>query len=122
MGTDPKILKWKPPHENTIDFKLISVSHQTSNAILVATAQPVCHAVLRAASISGDSGSEDYEFFDELWVEPEEWRLMVESGEQFDDRVVECVWTVDPQASDRAVPLTRLVFAAKMENDAHSRR
>lgn len=99
MGTDPKILKWKPPNENTIDFKLIlrfppDLERDPRGNLPNLSAMPFfeLHQYL------GDSSSnDDYEFFDELWVEPEEWRQMVESGEQFDDRIVECVWTVDPQ-------------------------
>ncbi|CDW97825.1 hypothetical protein, partial [Sporisorium scitamineum] len=98
MGTDPKILKWKPPNENTIDFKLVlrfppDLECDPRGNLPNLAAMPFfeLHQYL------GDSPNEDYEYFDELWVEPEEWRKMVESGEQFDDRVVECVWTVDPK-------------------------
>ncbi|KAJ9475428.1 mRNA-capping enzyme subunit alpha [Pseudozyma hubeiensis] len=98
MGTDPKILKWKPPNENTIDFKLIlrfppDLERDPRGNLPNLSVMPFfeLHQYL------GDSANEDYEFFDELWVEPEEWRQMVESGEQFDDRIVECVWSVDPQ-------------------------
>ncbi|KIS66820.1 mRNA guanylyltransferase [Mycosarcoma maydis] len=98
MGTDPKILKWKPPNENTIDFKLIlrfppDLDRDPRGNLPNLSVMPFfeLHHYL------GNSESEDYEFFDELWVEPEEWRQMVESGEQFDDRIVECVWMVDPK-------------------------
>lgn len=98
MGTHPKILKWKPPNENTIDFKLIlrfppDLERNPRGNLPNLSLMPFfeLHQYL------GDSANEDYEFFDELWVEPEEWRQMVDSGEQFDDRIVECVWSVDPQ-------------------------
>ncbi|SNX87536.1 related to mRNA guanylyltransferase [Melanopsichium pennsylvanicum] len=96
MGTDPKILKWKPPNENTIDFKLILRFPPDLERDPRGNLPNLCvMPFFELHQFLGASASEDYEFFDELWVEPEEWRQMVESGEQFDDRIVECVWSVD---------------------------
>lgn len=100
MGTDPKILKWKPPSENTIDFKLVlrfppDLDRDPRGNLPDLTVMPF----FELHQYAGDSGPEQYEFFDELWVEPAEWRQMVESREQFDDRIVECFWSLDPAPS-----------------------
>ncbi|EPQ27951.1 uncharacterized protein PFL1_04278 [Pseudozyma flocculosa PF-1] len=101
MGTDPKILKWKPPSENSIDFKLVlrfppDLARDPRGNLPDLTSLPFfeLHQYLGSDGRGGPGG--DYDFFDELWVEPAEWEAMVESGEQFDDRIVECVWETDP--------------------------
>ncbi|KAN0063855.1 Dcp1p-Dcp2p decapping enzyme complex alpha subunit [Thecaphora frezii] len=97
MGTDPKILKWKPPSENSIDFKLSlrfppDLERDPRGNLPDLTSMPF----FELRQYMGSSASGEYEYFDELWVEPAEWATMVESGEQFDDRIVECVWETDP--------------------------
>ena len=97
MGTDPKILKWKPPSENTIDFKLVlrfppDLERDPRGNLPDLTSMPFCEL---HQYVGG--GGEAYEYFDELWIEPDEWDAMVQSGEQYDDRIVECRWLVDPE-------------------------
>ncbi|KAI9638508.1 putative mRNA guanylyltransferase [Dioszegia hungarica] len=90
MGTDEKILKWKPPSENSVDFKLELRFPPSSYSAHDPdyTAKPVflLHTWL---------GREAYEYFDELLVEDDEWEKMKESGEQFDDRIIEVCWNTD---------------------------
>ncbi|KAG8918717.1 Dcp1p-Dcp2p decapping enzyme complex alpha subunit [Tulasnella sp. 418] len=88
VGTDPSILKWKPPSENSVDFKLDLRfppfrGHVTEG--LDYYAKPTF--VLLAWC-----GGAKYEFFDTMQVSDEEWEKMKESEEQYDDRVVEVVW------------------------------
>ncbi|PWY97781.1 mRNA capping enzyme, alpha subunit [Testicularia cyperi] len=125
MGTDPRILKWKPPTENTIDFKLVlrfppDLARDPRGNLPDLNAMPF----FELHQYAGDSGPSEYEFFDELWVEPEEWRQMVESGEQFDDRVVECVWCIDPAPStepyaSRGVQLPPRWRMTRIRDDKH---
>ncbi|KAH7889634.1 mRNA capping enzyme, catalytic domain-containing protein [Phlebopus sp. FC_14] len=93
-GTDPNILKWKPPSENSIDFKLVlrfppSKSNPT---------KPDYHAkpFFGLHVYCGDNGGQAvYEPYDELFVEDAEWEKMKLSAEQFDDRIVEVHWDPD---------------------------
>jgi len=90
-GTDTNILKWKPPSENSIDFKLVlRFPPSESNP-----SQPEFHAkpFFGLHMYCGDeSGQSKYEPYDELHVEDDEWEQMKLSGEQIDDRVVEVHW------------------------------
>ncbi|KAI6099909.1 mRNA capping enzyme [Pisolithus croceorrhizus] len=93
-GTDPNILKWKPPSENSIDFKLVlRFPPLKSNPT-----QPD----FRAKPFFGlhvycgeERGQVKYEPYDELHVENDEWETMKLSGEQVDDRIVEVRWDPD---------------------------
>ncbi|TFK63235.1 mRNA capping enzyme, alpha subunit [Pluteus cervinus] len=95
-ATDPNIIKWKPPSENSIDFKLILrfpplVTHPD---------QPDFHAkpVFVLHAWNGERGrSAVYDLYDELHVTDEEWEKMKVTGEQYDDRIVEVHW--DPNQS-----------------------
>ncbi|KAL5511613.1 CEG1 [Sanghuangporus vaninii] len=88
VGTDPKILKWKPPSENTIDFKLVlrfppdPYNQQEPDF----TAKPIfgLHAYI--------GGRDNYEPFDELYVDDDEWERLKVSGDQVDDRIAEVYW------------------------------
>ncbi|KAF8912102.1 mRNA capping enzyme [Gymnopilus junonius] len=91
-GTDKHILKWKPPSENSIDFKLVlrfPPSRYNSQ-------EPDWHAkpvFLLYVWTGGDS----YEEYDDMLVEDQEWEELKKSGEQVDDRIVEVHW--DPSLS-----------------------
>ncbi|PPQ75432.1 hypothetical protein CVT26_015354 [Gymnopilus dilepis] len=91
-GTDSNILKWKPPSENSIDFKLVlrfPPSRYNSQ-------EPDWHAkpvFLLYVWLGGDS----YEEYDNMYVEDQEWEELKKSGEQVDDRIVEVHW--DPAIS-----------------------
>ncbi|KAF8559638.1 mRNA capping enzyme, alpha subunit [Imleria badia] len=93
-GTDPNILKWKPPSENSIDFKLVlRFPPSGSNP-----SQPEFHAkpFFGLHVYCGDErGQPTYEPYDELFMEDDEWEKMKLSGEQIDDRIVEVHW--DPE-------------------------
>jgi len=93
-GTDPNILKWKPPSENSIDFKLVlRFPPSKSNP-----SQPEFHAkpFFGLYVYCGDErGQPKYDLYDELFMEDNEWERMKLSEEQVDDRIVEVHW--DPE-------------------------
>lgn len=95
-GTDPNILKWKPPEENSIDFKLVlRFPPNPSNP-----SQPDFHRKpLFALYVwTGDKqGMPQYEPFDVMHVTDEEWERLKESGEQIDERIVEVVWNTQEE-------------------------
>jgi mRNA guanylyltransferase len=79
-------LKWKPPSENSIDFKLVLRFPPTPGGREVDwTARPVfaLHTWL---------GGARYEPFDVLDVDDAEWAAWKAGGEQVDDRIVEVTW------------------------------
>lgn len=97
-------LKWKPPSENSIDFKaelrFPPLPNDPSEPDFYAKPTILLNTWL---------GGQDHEFFDEMEVDDDEWekcvisqassasdtdalRRMKESGEQLDDRVIEVCW------------------------------
>ncbi|GAA5927103.1 hypothetical protein JCM1841_006048, partial [Sporobolomyces salmonicolor] len=86
-GTDPKILKWKPPSENSIDFLLqLKFPPSTANEREPDfTAKPVFMLLM-------NHGHEGSHYYDTMEVDDETWEQWKASGEQYDDRVVEVVW------------------------------
>jgi mRNA guanylyltransferase len=94
IGTDEHILKWKPPSENTIDFRmrlefplLEPDSDDEAEGILEPypdyDAMPVFH--LFALYNSGD-----YRVFAEMYVTPSEWESLKALQIPLDDTIVEC--------------------------------
>ncbi|GJN87483.1 hypothetical protein Rhopal_000432-T1 [Rhodotorula paludigena] len=86
-GTDPKILKWKPPSENSIDFVLQlkfppSAANEREPDFY---AKPVFLLLM-------NHGHEGSHYYDTMEVSDETWEQWKHSGEQYDDRVVEVVW------------------------------
>ncbi|KAI5124570.1 hypothetical protein M0805_003090 [Coniferiporia weirii] len=88
VGTDRNILKWKPPSENSIDYKLVLRFPPDPQR----PSQPdfLSKPVFGLDVFVG--GRNDYEPFDELYVDDDEWEKLKASGEQVDDRIVEVYW------------------------------
>ncbi|GAA6031695.1 hypothetical protein JCM8097_001939 [Rhodosporidiobolus ruineniae] len=86
-GTDPKILKWKPPSENSIDFLLqLKFPARTDDGREPDfTAKPVFMLLM-------NHGHEGNHYYDTMEVDDETWEQWKASKEQYDDRVVEVVW------------------------------
>lgn len=89
-GTDQKILKWKPKHENSIDFKIRlrfppDLKADPSGSTPDFTAKPFFQLLQH---VKGD----DHEPFDYLDMSDVEWYKWKSSGQQLDDRIVECAW------------------------------
>ncbi|KAG8746946.1 Dcp1p-Dcp2p decapping enzyme complex alpha subunit [Ceratobasidium sp. 414] len=87
IGTDQRILKWKPPSENSIDFKLELrfpplAGHPEEPDY---TAKPLFQLLVW-------TGGKSYEHFDTMVVDDAQWEAWKSSGEQYDDRVVEVTW------------------------------
>lgn len=87
IGTDPKILKWKPPSENSIDFRLElrfpPLPDDPEEADFYA--KPLFVLMMNC-------GREGEQFFDTLEMSDEEWMERKQRREQLDNRVVEVVW------------------------------
>jgi mRNA guanylyltransferase len=88
-GTDQHILKWKPPHENTIDFLLKLGDFPVINpgdgdeSFPDYDAKPTFNLYVHA-------GEGVYEEFSPLYITDEEWEAMKAMDEILDLRVVEC--------------------------------
>jgi mRNA guanylyltransferase len=97
-GTDRHILKWKPPHENTIDFKLrlgdfplIDPEDGEEGLIPDYNAMPTSFQLLVA------HGSGNYQPFAELAITPDEWETLKGLNQRLDGRIIECYRTVSGQ-------------------------
>jgi len=87
-GTDPHILKWKPPEENTVDF-LMHITWQSSGA---PGDQSEDYDALPA-----DVGlyiyhgrDQDYSRVGSLYLTPDEWETLKAKDEPLQDAIVEC--------------------------------
>ncbi|KAI0705866.1 mRNA capping enzyme, catalytic domain-containing protein [Cytidiella melzeri] len=93
-GTDPNILKWKPPSENSIDFKLVLRFPPSPEN----PSQPDYFAK-PIFQLHAWCGRKQYEMYDVLEVTDDEWErqvgVMKSSGEQIDDRIIEVCWDAE---------------------------
>ncbi|KAF2875305.1 mRNA-capping enzyme subunit alpha [Massariosphaeria phaeospora] len=89
FGTDPHILKWKPPHENTIDFKL-----RLGDFPLVRDAEGVCpdyNAKPTPFQLLVLHSQNNYRpFAHDLHVTDEEWEILKSLNQRLDGRIIEC--------------------------------
>lgn len=87
-GTDPHILKWKPPHENTIDFKLQIGAFPTETddegVYEDWDARPSIDLLINHGDRTG------YQKYADLELTDEEWEAMKSMGQMFDGRIIEC--------------------------------
>ncbi|KAF7974823.1 hypothetical protein HWV62_11179 [Athelia sp. TMB] len=90
-ATDPNIIKWKPPSENSIDFKLVLRFPPSAKQPNVPDFEAMPFFALHTYC-GEERGVPTYEPFDELYVEEQEWEALKQTGEQIDDRIVEVHW------------------------------
>ena len=96
-GTDRHILKWKPPHENSIDFRLHLGAFPTyiddSNG-------ETCedYDLMPTLQLEVNHGRGDYRDFAPLYITDEEWEKVkfsaVRDNKLLDGRIIEC-WMDD---------------------------
>ncbi|KAG9010498.1 Dcp1p-Dcp2p decapping enzyme complex alpha subunit [Tulasnella sp. JGI-2019a] len=87
IGTDNRILKWKPPSENSIDFKL-ELRFPPSKL----HGEGLDYYSKPTFLLMQWCGGKKYDFFDTIRISDEGWEKMKETCEQYDDRIVEVVW------------------------------
>ncbi|RGP80618.1 mrna guanylyltransferase [Fusarium longipes] len=96
-GTDTHILKWKPPEENTIDFRLRLSFPQvdpTESERREGITEPfIDYDSIPKAELyvfKGNSGPDKYEFFHDAYINEEEWETLKSLNDPLDWRIVEC--------------------------------
>ncbi|PGH13247.1 hypothetical protein AJ79_03806 [Helicocarpus griseus UAMH5409] len=98
IGTDEHILKWKPPHENTVDFRMrlqfplvdpanddydYDAAGNDNQPYPDYDAIPTCHLfVVRRAN--------DYIPYGTMHLTPQDWELLKSFQKPLDDTIVEC--------------------------------
>ena len=88
-GTDPHILKWKPPHENTIDFRLqLGDFPEEKDADGVSYEDFDAKPEIELRVNYGRDGG--YKFFAKLSPTDTEWEACKALNQQLDGRIVEC--------------------------------
>lgn len=79
-------LKWKPPEENSVDF-VLEIRFPPSREDPEKPdfyGKPLFMLLMNHGS--------EHRYFDTMQVDDETWEQWKQSGEQYDNRVVECVW------------------------------
>ncbi|KAL2213646.1 mRNA capping enzyme, alpha subunit [Sarocladium strictum] len=109
-GTDPHIVKWKPPEENTIDFKLklhFPLVEPDDTEKVDGALEPFVDydSVPRAELLvwlgNNKVPAERYKSFHDAYISEEEWEELKALDDPINDRIVEC--TVDEQGRWRIV-------------------
>lgn len=88
-GTDESILKWKPPHENTIDFMLRLGPFPTYDA-QDGQGPAYDYEAKPSFELWINYGQNEYRMYDHLYVTDEEWEVMKAPNKQLDGRIIEC--------------------------------
>lgn len=94
IGTDEHILKWKPPQENTVDFRMRlefptlepdtdDENDGVTEPFVDYDAIPICHLFVMLSA-------GEYRHFGEMFVEPQEWDDLKAMQTPLDDTIVEC--------------------------------
>ncbi|KAJ5662656.1 mRNA capping enzyme catalytic domain-containing protein [Penicillium macrosclerotiorum] len=94
IGTDEHILKWKPPADNTIDFRMRlefpllepdtdDEAEGVSEPYPDYDALPICHLFVLL-------NSNEYQPFGEMYITPTEWEDLKAMRIPLDDSIVEC--------------------------------
>ncbi|KAI4202962.1 MAG: hypothetical protein LQ350_002179 [Teloschistes chrysophthalmus] len=94
FGTDPHILKWKPPEENTIDF-LLQLDFPTLEPDEVDLRDGIItpfpdYSVKPQLNLLVFKGKNDYIPWGTMFAEEFEWEKLKGLGQPLNDRVVEC--------------------------------
>jgi mRNA guanylyltransferase len=86
-GTDQHILKWKPPHENTIDFRLLlgnfPMLQDDEGEFEDWDAKP-------EMELHVNQGQGGYTFYAPMLITDAEWTALKRLNQQIDGRIVEC--------------------------------
>ncbi|KAA8649975.1 hypothetical protein EYZ11_007275 [Aspergillus tanneri] len=94
IGTDEHILKWKPPAENTIDFRLrleFPVLEPDSEDEADGVTEPYPdYDSMPVFHLFVGLNSNEYRPFGEMFVTPSEWEDMKALQQPLDDSIVEC--------------------------------
>lgn len=85
-GTDRHIIKWKPPHENTIDFRLQLGLFPGVDGDINEPDYDACPE-FELLVFHGNGRSEH---FANLYVSEDEWKSMKSMGQMLDGRIIEC--------------------------------
>lgn len=104
FGTDEHILKWKPPHDNTVDFLLHLAwpTMEPDSRDPDQTSQLDYLAMPEKFELFQYHGGTDYRLFDEMYVTAEEWERMKALGKPLNDIVVECYLEIPPSTNGHA--------------------
>lgn len=99
FGTDPHILKWKAPHDNTIDFRL-QLDFPLVEPNELERADGITEPFVDYDSVppaklliftGNERGVPQYEVFHEqLYLAEDEWETLKSLGDPLQDRVIEC--------------------------------
>ena len=122
-------MKWKPPGENSIDFKLRLrfPGVPPDGKVPDLRAKPFFQLDQYAGGRQQGRLTEEagYEYFDWMDVSDAEWEEMKASGVQYDDRVIECVWSEggeverDPRTGEEVVRQPRWVMKRIRDDKVH---
>lgn len=98
FGTDDHILKWKPPHENTIDFKLrLSEFPMFDPNDEFAGKIPDYNAPPRPFQLLVQQNDNNYQYFADLAITDAEWETLKGLNQRLDGRIIECYRTPEGQ-------------------------
>ncbi|KAL2200918.1 mRNA capping enzyme alpha subunit-like protein [Corynascus similis CBS 632.67] len=101
FGTDPHILKWKAPHENTVDFRLrlhfplvepseAERAEGQTEPFVDYDSVPEARLLIFTGNERGAGGPGYEEFESPLYLTEDEWETLKSWGDPLQDRVVEC--------------------------------
>ncbi|KAL8707863.1 MAG: hypothetical protein Q9220_007147 [cf. Caloplaca sp. 1 TL-2023] len=94
FGTDPHILKWKPPEENSIDF-LLQLEFPTvkpdAEHIRIGLTDPFLdYSAKPHFNLQVVKDNHAYLMWGTMYIEDSEWERLKSMGEPLHDRIVEC--------------------------------
>ena len=94
FGTDATLFKWKPAHENTIDFKMEMIFKMFQDPDMDPrdpdSTYPDYDSVPAEINLHVWKGGRDYEHFAQLDLPEEDWEQLKGIAEPLQGRIVEC--------------------------------
>lgn len=94
FGTDATLFKWKPAHENTIDFKMEMEFRQFQDPDMNPHDPDSTYtdydSIPEKINLYVWNGDKEYSYFAEMDLEEEDWEQLKEIKEPLQGRIVEC--------------------------------